>query len=282
MNKTKIEYADYTWNPVTGCTKISEGCRNCFAQRIHQRFHGGDFSVKFHEDRLREPLSIRKPSTILVCDMGDLFHDDVTLRQIEEVFNVMSCATADCGKGGRHEHEDECWCGPPHTFLVLTKRPERMAKIILEEMPRDVGEFWPGDSALSVGMEFWPPDNIYLGISVENQATADLRLPVLYGLSAAGWETWVSYEPALGPVDFSPRIKQINWIVCGGESGQRARPMSGGWPRIVRDQCAAAGVPFYFKSWGRYLGDKEYDLLDGIRHKEKPCGLTPKTNQEEL
>jgi len=263
-DKTKIEWCDASWNPVTGCSKVSEGCQNCYAERMAWRFYSGSdkytsrsshFKVQCHIERLDIPIGWRKPRKIFVCSMGDLFHEAVPAAFIAEVFGVMACATVDCGK--RHEHEEECWQGPPHTFLVPTKRPERMLRFFREELSREM-EHWQGDAPLSVALDVgWPLQNVWLGVSVENQAKAAERIPLL--LQAPAAVRFVSVEPMLGPVDLSPWLCDhewehgtpggLNWVICGGETGPGARPMDPAWARSLRDQCqlAGAGVPFFFK-----------------------------------
>jgi len=281
MSDTKIEWAEKTWNPITGCTKISEGCQHCYAERMSKRLAGrcgydknDPFTVTFHPDNLDEPLRWRKPSRIFVCSMGDLFHEEVPFELIEEVFIAM----------------DECaW----HTFMVLTKRPQRMLQF---------SEWYLGRcSDESVGIQYHTlPANIQIGITAENQQRADERIPILLQTPAA--KRFVSIEPMLGPVNIS-RWLRISWqcsgcggyfngpyrnicpdcgregwwsgshpfngrntprgpispsqsgqgldfAICGGETGPGARPMHPDWVRSLRDQCYAAGIPFFFKGWG--------------------------------
>jgi protein gp37 len=210
--------------------------------------------------------------------MGDLFHDDVPIRWLAEVWNVMSSATVACGK--RHEHEDECWTGPPHTFQVLTKRPERMLRVLTEELPDEVGSHWPDDSPISVAMEVnWPLPNVWLGVTAENQACADKRIPLLLECPAA--LHFVSLEPLLGPIDLRmnvqcehednegygvPALKCLNWVIVGCETGPGARPMDPDWARSVRDQCQEAGVPFFLKK----LTPGGVRELDGRLWEERP------------
>src|SRR3990170_4343202 len=163
MANTKIEWATKSWNPITGCTKVSAGCQNCYAKRMAKRLAGrygypkdNPFAVTPHPERLQEPLSWKKPQRIFVCSMGDLFHEAVSFSFVRRVLDIV----------------DSC---PQHTFLFLTKRPERM--------------------------EYYPRRNVWLGVSVENQETEDERIPLLLQPPAA--KRFVSYEPALGPVDFS-------------------------------------------------------------------------------
>ena len=253
--KTKIPWSDASWNPVTGCTKVSAGCKHCYAERYAGR-HLGDFGedvdffsgtplsklsdthrermmlgdeirkrrfseVRCHPDRLDIPLHWRKPRRIFVCSMGDLFHEAVPDAFICEVFSFMLSAKQ-------------------HTYQILTKRPERMLR-------------W----FQATEHYLLPYPNVWLGVSVEDQATADARIPLLLQTPAA--VRFVSYEPALGPVNFEcfPSTgcptgwmedeKGIDWIICGAESGPRARTMDIEWARLVRDQCVTNDLPFFYK-----------------------------------
>jgi len=253
MATTKIEWADKVWNPVTGCTKVSEGCRNCYAETMAKRFwKDRKFSdVQCHPERLGQPLSWKKPVRVFVNSMSDLFHPDVEFDFIDEVFHIMRVA----------EH---------HTFMVLTKRPEIMLKFLEWQKPIR----WPANW---VGAQ----PNIWLGVSVENQKTADERIPLLLQTPAA--VRFVSCEPLLGPLDFwkfatreetfgsmfdhrgsygfYPGLPKepvkyhegVDWVIVGGESGPNARPMHPDWARSIRDQCVDAGVPFFFKQWGEWV-----------------------------
>jgi protein gp37 len=302
-DRTAIEWTEATWNPVTGCTKVSTGCKFCYAERITERWGQRFTEIKLHQDRLMQPLQWRKPRRIFVNSMSDLFHEEIPLHFLAEIFNVMACATLECGK--RHHHEEECWTGPPHIFQILTKRPGRMLQIIRQELPNHVGEFWPGDSAISLALEYkWPLPNVWLGVSVENQEQADKRIPVLLQTPAA--VRFLSVEPLLGPVDLS-RINvgsvsagtvkdYLDWVIVGGESGgpwQRAlvdrggdiahlrispRPEALEWVRSLRDQCVAAGVPFFFKQWGGPSPSSGGRMLDGRTWDEYPRAVSLPTD----
>ena len=232
--KTKIEWATHQWNPVTGCSKVSQGCKHCYAEREWPRlaaprakpniYTGRAFTdVMCHPEKLDIPLHWREPRRIFVNSMSDLFHESVPDSFIIDVFNVMYDAKQ-------------------HTFQVLTKRPERMRDFLI------------GTSGCGMGGELMP--NVWFGVSVEDQATADERIPVLLQIPAA--VRWVSAEPLLepvtifsldGPVDvFEGMQSPLHWIVVGGESGPKARPMHPDWVRSIRDQCfMMAGVPFFMK-----------------------------------
>jgi len=245
MGKTEIEWCDKVWNPVTGCTKVSEGCRNCYAERIAKRFWGErKFSdVQCHEDRLDQPLHWKKPQRIFVNSMSDLFHENVPIEFISKVFNMIKFCSS-------------------HTFIVLTKRPERILHTI-----NKLSEIMPTG-------EVWPIHNLWLGVSVEDQETANERIPWLLKTPAA--VRFVSYEPALDFVDFAmglPLAKSdiqgyvynpsggpfIDWIIMGGETGPGARPMSPDWARFTRDECRYAKTPFFFKHPGSVLRNIEHE-----------------------
>lgn len=258
MNKTSIEWTDYTWNPVTGCTKVSQGCKNCYAETMTTRFAktwGVESfrQVVCHQDRLMEPLYMADKlngKKVFVCDMSDLFHEDVPDYFICEVF-------------------ESIWNRPDTIFQVLTKRPERAAAIMQEVSDRILVEL--------------PFKNVWFGVSVEDQATADQRIPHLLNVPAV--LRFLSCEPLLGPInlkeichddflvtDALPSHKAftgVDWVICGGESGHKARPMHPDWARSLRDQCTAAGVPFFFKQWGEWapnIPDGKSRLAKGAHH----------------
>jgi protein gp37 len=213
-DRSGIEWTDATWNPTTGCTKVSPGCDNCYAARITNRFHGpGAFdTVEIQARRLEMPLHWRRPRRVFVDSMSDLFHAEVDKLYIEQVFDVM-------------------WRARQHTFQVLTKRAERMERVVKDL----VGLF---DDDLE-RFEYNPPPNVWLGVSVESAAYYS-RIHHL-----------LSCEPLLGPLPHLP-LEGIGWVIVGGESGPGARPMHPEWARSIRDQCGAAGVPFFFKQWGEW------------------------------
>jgi protein gp37 len=256
-DKSKIEWTDATWNPVTGCSKVSEGCRNCYAMKFAERWRGtpghyyeNGFDITLRPDKLDEPLHWRRPRRIFVNSMSDLFHEKVPFDFIRTVFTIMAEAN---------------W----HTFQILTKRPDRM-KNVLDQLS------WRFDGLIFNGSKVtWPLPNVWLGVSVENQRAADERIPLLLQTPAA--VRFLSMEPLLGPVDLrnidydrtvkidcltglhgwpyphAEQDKRIHWVIVGGESGPGARPMHPDWVRSLRDQCHAAGVPFFFKQWGEFL-----------------------------
>jgi len=221
-----IEWTDATWNPVTGCTGVSPGCRHCYAARMAARLQAmgqpryrNGFCVTVHHDALDLPLRWRKPRRVFVNSMGDLFHEDVPLEFIRAVFDVMARA-------------------PRHRFQVLTKRAERLAAVS-EDLP-------------------WP-QNVWAGVSVESSPFL-YRLECLAAVPAA--VRFVSFEPLLGPLAIGS-LEAIDWVIVGGESGPGARPMREEWVLPVRDACVEAGVPFFFKQWGGVSRRKSGRLLQG-------------------
>jgi protein gp37 len=214
MNKTSIEWADYVWNPVTGCTKVSEGCRNCYAEAMAKRFWGERkfTDVMCHPERLDQPMKVKKGGRVFVNSMSDLFHPDVPSEFIGQVFEAMGQARQ-------------------HTFIILTKRPEIMAQ---------------ETRVISVaGTVHYPLPNVWLGVSVEDQRSLHDRYIWMQDIPAV--VRFISVEPMLGPVDFRGFIDDLDWVICGAESGPRRRPMHMDWARWLRDQCMAAGVPFFLK-----------------------------------
>jgi protein gp37 len=230
---SKIEWTESTWNPVTGCTEISVGCKNCYARRIALRLqaagspnYANGFRVTLHPHALDIPLRWRRPRVIFVNSMSDLFHEDVPLDFILRVFDVMSRA-------------------PHHQFQVLTKRSERL----LELSPRLT----------------WP-ENVLMGVTVEN-ADYTFRVDHLRQTSAA--LKFISFEPLLGPV---PNIdfEGIDWVIVGGESGPHARPIHPDWVIDIRDQCLDAKIPFFFKQWGGTNKKKSGRKLQGRTYSQTP------------
>ncbi len=238
---SRIEWTEATWNPVTGCTKVSEGCRHCYAERMSRRLkamglekYRDGFSVRVHRSVLAQPLRWRKPRRIFVNSMSDLFHDAVPASFIRDVFRVMNEA-------------------PQHTFQVLTKRPERAAAL---------------DAELC-----WTP-NIWMGTSIESPRWLS-RLRILRRISAD--TRFLSLEPLLEPLpDLS--LDGIHWVIVGGESGPGARPMEPGWVREIRDQCLDDGVPFFFKQWGGVSKKRTGRVLDGRLWDEFPRTSAPESH----
>lgn len=257
-DKTEIEWTEATWNPVRGCSRVSEGCRNCYAERVASRFSGpgmpyeglaanGKWTgvARVVEKAMDQPLRWKRPRRIFVNSMSDLFHESLAFADVLRIFEVMEKA--------KH-----------HTFQVLTKRPRRAFDFC---------------ATYGIGTSNRWPENVWLGVSVENQAAADERIPLLLETPAA--VRFLSCEPLLGPVDLlrvqwpqkhrvdvlrggawdfggfggftqHSDMNKIDWVIAGGESGPGARWMRPEWAQDLRDQCAAAGTPFFFKQWGEW------------------------------
>jgi protein gp37 len=310
MSKTTIEWTQRpgtvgeTWNPTTGCSKVDRGCKNCYAEVMHRRLQKmmpDKYREPFlagaveHPETLTIPYGWKKPRTVFVDSMSDLFHKNVSLDFLRQVFAVMRDTAQ-------------------HTYLILTKRPERIMDFLLVQDPA-----WE-----------WPR-NVWMGTSVNDQESADKRIPAL--MFAPAPVRFVSYEPATGPVDLTRWLGSydrvtyrydetgksyvyacrfvagIDWVICGGESGAKAVPMHPDWARNVRDHCALHHVPFFFKQWGNWepityykehtpiinftpgkgeylfpaprpqnmirVREKSRNLLDGRTHLEFPNTQTP-------
>ena len=230
---TRIEWTEATWNPVTGCTKMSPGCTHCYAERMAHRLQAmgldkyrNGFRITLHPDVLEAPLRWKKPRMIFVNSMSDLFHHDVPLDFIYQVFEVMRKASR-------------------HSFQVLTKRAKRL-RAIAPSLP-------------------WP-ENVWMGVSVEHAAYT-YRIDMLRQTGAA--VKFLSLEPLLGPLP-NLDLTGIHWVIVGGESGPGARPMEVEWVRDIRDQCVRAGVPFFFKQWGGVVKKRTGRILDGRTWDEMP------------
>ncbi|HOT83669.1 MAG TPA: phage Gp37/Gp68 family protein [Candidatus Defluviicoccus seviourii] len=216
-DRTTIEWTDATWNPVTGCTKVSLGCDNCYAERFAERFRGvaghpfeTGFDLSLRPDRLDQPKKWRQPRMIFVNSMSDLFHKKIPRSYVDLVFDTM---------------EQAAW----HTYQVLTKRSSRLRHYVNQRY---------GSGAA--------PPHIWLGVSVEDNRFL-ARIAHLQATAAA--VRFLSLEPLIGPLG-RLELSGIHWVIVGGESGPRARPMNIEWVRAIRDQCRSAGVPFFFKQWG--------------------------------
>ena len=248
MGKTTIEWTDYSWNPVTGCTPISEGCRNCYARRIahrlsqnpavpHRERHEG-FRVSCWPERLEEPLRWRKPRTVFVCSMGDIFHSNVPTDFIDKVLEIIAAC-------------------PQHTFLMLTKRPENIED-----------KLYGGKGARVLGGGDYLP-NLGLGVTVENQ---DAVKRILHLLKIPAAMRFVSVEPMLEPVKLglAKGLPGLDWVICGEESGPNARHVGDGPIRDLKNQCVAAGVPFMLKQM--WIGGKLVKMpeLDGRVWDQRP------------
>lgn len=228
-DKSAIEWTDATWNPVTGCTKVSPGCAHCYAETFAERFRGvpghpfeQGFDIKLWPERLKLPLQWKEPRRIFVNSMSDLFHEAIPDEFVEQVFDVMRRASQ-------------------HIFQVLTKRPERMLEWTRSN--------FPAVSVARNGNGSWPL-HVWLGVSVENQVyTSRIR----YLQQTPALIRFLSVEPLLGPVTLRRSLLEgIHWVIVGGESGPRARPVRPEWVFKIREQCEKYNVPFFFKQWGAY------------------------------
>lgn len=224
--ESSIEWTDSTWNPVTGCTKISSGCQHCYAEVFAERWRGipghpyeQGFDLRLWPDRLDLPLTWRKPKTIFVNSMSDLFHEGVPLEFIIKVFNTMGKAS---------------W----HNFQILTKRSERLA-----DVANDLT---------------WPP-NVWMGVSIESAKYIQRANHLKIVPSSV---RFLSLEPLLGPIA-EIDLSGIHWVIVGGESGPAARLMEADWVREIRRQCTAGRVPFFFKQWGGVQKSRNGRILDG-------------------
>lgn len=323
--KTRIEWADSTWNPVTGCTKVSSGCDHCYAETIARRFAGTSayprgFALTLRPDRLPQPLRWQRPRRVFVNSMSDVFHADIPTDYIARMVAVMALADR-------------------HDFLILTKRHARLRSVFTSPVfhiavldavyriahgddpdvhlsaPQRTAYLARHDDAVSgfTSSVFpWPLPNVWLGVSAEDQATADMRIPALLATPAA--RRFVSCEPLLGPVTLTshltgctcapaddgeaggaelrgpvvsgcPAHDGLHWLIAGGESGPAARPMQPRWVRGLRDECVAADVPFFFKQWGEWgpVGDGQMfrmnkrlsgRRLDGRTWDQRPTSAT--------
>ena len=328
--KTNISWATHVWNPSVGCTRVSSGCSHCYAFALHDRWYAANLKatdeisiveprptgserialvrqveptalpfpaqydlpfskVQLLPDRLDAPLRWKKPRRIFVDSMSDLFHEDVPDEFIDRVFATMAMA-------------------PRHTFLILTKRPERMRDYAGNEArpvhfssgDRSIADastatkvLWAAQEMCEGGVPYkeypngidmeWPLPNVWLGVSVEDQATADERIPLLLRTPAA--VRFASAEPLLGPVNVCLSDTQrcwcgeirmncdcprIDWLIVGGETGKGWRPMNLDWARSLRDQCQAAGVPYFYKQ-GSGSQPGKHRILDGRTWEEMPC-----------
>lgn len=255
-DKSAIEWTDATWNPVTGCSKVSPGCANCYAETLSLRFGHSKLpwtpenaaeNVVLHPERLRLPLTWRQPRFVFVNSMSDLFHELVPFEYIDQVFAVMAQASA-------------------HTFQVLTKRPERMAWYTDDGWDRR--EYIRAHAGFGRYDErnVWPYRNVWLGTSIENDRWVG-RADDLRNATAA--VRFLSLEPLLGPLP-SLDLTGIDWVIVGGESGVGHRPIDPGWVRDLRDRCVEVGVAFFFKQWGGRTPKSGGRLLDGRTWDEMP------------
>lgn len=245
---TEIEWTDATWNPVTGCTKISAGCDFCYAERFAERFRGvpnhpfsQGFDLTLRPERLTQPLQWQQPKMIFVNSMSDLFHKEVPRSFVDKVFDTI---------------EQGDW----HTFQVLTKRSSRLRDYVNDRYAKKQ-----------------PPRNLWLGASVED-ASKISRIRHIRDTRAA--VRFLSIEPLIGPMG-AIDLTGLHWVIVGGESGPSARPIRAEWVRSIRDQCAAARVPFFFKQWGGYRPKTGGRELDGREWNQMPLPLCPMTRKQD-
>lgn len=299
MSTTSIEWTNETWNPTTGCDRVSPGCDNCYALTLAKRLKamgqakyqtdgnpvtsGPGFGITTHTDALTEPLRWKKPRKVFVNSMSDLFHARVPRDFLAQVFAVMAAT-------------------PQHTYQILTKRPERAARILTDRCT--CGSWHPNGEHFRSSMEWaatahsptyvpglehgiyhrsgWPLPNVWLGTSVEDQTRADQRVPALANTPAA--VRFLSCEPLLGPVDVSDWLGTdidepgIGWVIVGGESGRGARPMDIAWAESLVQQCQAADVPVFVKQLGIRAGGKAHHDIDtfpeALRVREFPGAVS--------
>jgi protein gp37 len=284
-DKSKIEWCDATISPLYGCTRVSPACQNCYAEKLAARFvrnpqvqhlyagtvgTGGKWTGKLnlHPERMEEALRWKKPRRIFVASQADLFHEDVPDSFLDAVFAYMAFA-------------------PQHTFLLLTKRPERMRYYLTVHCKTSEPIInADGSKTFTVGVPL-PLPNVWLGVTVEDQQRADERIPVLLDTPAA--KRFVSMEPLLGPVYIGeylsgnrwmqsgyPMDAPLDWVIAGGESGPNARPSHPDWFRSLRDQCSQTGVPFFFKQWGEWAftgaSNTHFMDSDGVLRAEAGAG----------
>jgi protein gp37 len=300
---SKIEWTNETWNPIVGCSKLSPGCQNCYAEKMALRLvhmphtdyyafvldnNKEDDPEKFkylpkwngqthlNEEGLYKPLSWKKPRMVFVISMGDLFHESTPFKEIDKVMAIIAIS-------------------PKHTFQILTKRANRMHEYFSQGKETLIA-CWE-DAIYEMGVvdkqsecpdviacyvnnraeKEWPFKNIWLGVTAENQEQADKRIPILNEIPAA--VKFVSIEPMLSAVDLNKSLEHtlkchagglkncLSWVICGGESGHKARPMHPNWVRSLRDQCKTANVPFFFKQWGEWMpGDDLEPAIMAIEH----------------
>jgi protein gp37 len=271
-------YKGETWNPIIGCSKVSDGCKNCYAEKMAARVYhctsnrdnSATFlnysdvltddlkwnnNTRFIPESLTIPSQWRQPRIVFVCSMGDLFHESASFQQISAVFSVM----ADCDQ---------------HIFIVLTKRPERLVQFA-------EWKSWANDVQ---NIPWRPSANVWLGVTAENQEQAMIRIPYLISIPAA--VKFVSIEPMLSQVDLDDTLQYtlkhhagglkncLSWVICGGESGHNARPLHPDWVRSLRNQCQDSGAPFFFKQWGEWMPHgtiRNYNFLNP--KKEKVAGV---------
>jgi protein gp37 len=269
MGASKIEWTEATWNPVTGCTKVSPGCAHCYAEALTKRYAGrpgwpetfepwlpGNDTVRLHPDRLDEPLRWKTPRMVFVNSMSDLFHESVPVEFVVSVWAAMALT-------------------PQHTYQVLTKRPDLMDEFVND---RAIEHWWRSAAAVvarseaereRVLREEGPLPNVWLGVSAENQHWAQKRIPALLRLPAA--VRFVSAEPLLGPLNLREYSGGLDWVIVGGESGPKHRRFDPDWARQIVADCRKAGVACFVKQLGGARpGNRIEDLPEDLRVREWP------------
>lgn len=304
MSKSNIEWTDRTWNPVIGCSKISTGCNNCYAEKMAHRLkamgtkgYENEFAVTLHPDRIDDPLKRRKPTVYFVCSMGDLFHDDVPFEFIDKILTTILRS-------------------PRHTYLILTKRPERMKEYFTkwhQDYEMDDAEAYA--SCRPPAIYDGKIKNLWLGVTAENQEHADKRIPIL--LDTPAFKRFVSIEPMLSKINlfglmpsrerddklssvqlsmgvdavYDDRLyinalrgeskwyhrgenienqtNKLDWVICGGETGAYARGLHPDWVRSLKDQCEETQTPFFFKKWGEWIPIEETWKIDNAKRLQK-------------
>lgn len=236
-----IEWTDQTWNPATGCTKVSPGCDNCYAEKMSKRLmlmgqkkYKNNFTYTEHPDELNKPFTWKKPKMIFVNSMSDLFHKDATDEFIFAVFDTMRIA--------KH-----------HTYQILTKRPLRMKQTIRKYL-----KVYGGLDTM--------PNHIWFGVSVENNQTT-WRITLLRDINCS--VRFISFEPLLEKIE-KPNLEKIDWVIVGGESGPNARPIKEDWIKYLKDCCDVSGSTFFFKQWGGRYPKEKGNLLNGKKYQEFP------------
>jgi len=240
-DRTKIEVTEATWNPITGCSPCSAGCRRCYARRFAHRLRGrygypadAPFALTVHKNRMDQPLRWKKPRHIFAGSMGDLFHEDAPAAALQQVFEVMART-------------------PHHVYMVITKRPEQLARWVARQPQEFLKRLHP---------------HIWMGVSAENQACAEERLPLL--LDSWKGHVFACCEPLLDALDLRPWLPRLEWVICGGETGPGGRVAPAEAVRDLKEQCETYATPFFLKHWGGPNKQRTGRLLDGRLWEQTP------------
>jgi len=236
MATTKIQWTDKSWNPITGCTPCSEGCVNCYAKKMANRLRGrfgypqdDPFKVTVHRDKFSEPFTWKKPNMVFTVSMGDLFHLEVDRDDQRYIYRLITAL-------------------PQHTFQILTKRPKNALEFYTSSL---------NDESDKIALD---RPNLWIGVTVENQKRAEERIPILKQIPAQ--TRFLSVEPMLEAIDLTGHLKGIDWVICGGETGQGARQFNPDWAMDLLNQCNRAGTPFFFKSFGIAYPEPKHLILE--------------------